>query len=647
MRFTRRAIIGLKAVTQLGIRQVWSLLRYRFLLHSGLLRLLTPTDNIKRKAPTDLAPHWFYTPPQKYLVASFGDDYIDQTIIRADEVLSGQARLFGACPQPIQLDPLGENRHWTAYERGFDPHGWDLKNIWEPARFDWALWLAKAYYFTGNEKYVCGFLEYWDVFCAHNPVNIGPNWQSGQEIAIRMINLIICLHFFKESPSISQARCQQVYYAICQHAARILVTMDYAKAQNNNHLMVEAVGLYGAGVFLPGHPHSARWKALGRRWFNQAIAAQIGDNGEYIQHSANYHRMMLMISIWMQHLLRADGEDMPVAVHLKLNPAVYWLREVLDEPSGKTPNLGHNDGSFILPFTICDYADYRPVLQASSRAFLSHPILKPGTWDDLSIWLGLIDTSKPATRQPTMAAPFIHRLGSQESWASLRAAKYQNRPAHADQLHVEIWHQGINLARDAGTYLYNAPTPWENSLAGTQVHNTIIINQQDQMLRAGRFLWLDWAQATLSGKTSSSVTVSHNGYRQLGVIHERTLEQIGESAWLISDCIQPVRVARDQTQKMVQLHWLIGDFDFTFKDLRFAFKTPDGILALKIWTNLNSISPEVNIIRAGISQIGLCDSIVHGWWSPTYGAKEPAISILYKIPASVPLTLYSHFQMDG
>jgi hypothetical protein len=46
-----------------------------------------------------------------------------------------------------------------------------------------------------------------------------------------------------------------------------------------------------------------------------------------------------------------------------------------------------------------------------------------------------------------------------------------------------------------GTFRYTAPAPWDNSLARTLVHNTIELNHQDQMKRAGRFLWLDWAQA--------------------------------------------------------------------------------------------------------------------------------------------------------
>ena len=84
----------------------------------------------------------------------------------------------------------------------------------------------------------------------------------------------------------------------------------------------------------------------------------------------------------------------------------------------------------------------------------------------------------------------------ENSWALIRAGRYTRRPFQADQLHVDLWWQGINLARDAGTYLYNGPPPWNNGLAGTAVHNTVTVDHHDQMRRAGRFLWVDWAQAS-------------------------------------------------------------------------------------------------------------------------------------------------------
>ena len=65
---------------------------------------------------------------------------------------------------------------------------------------------------------------------------------------------------------------------------------------------------------------------------------------------------------------------------------------------------------------------------------------------------------------------------------------------------------------DAGTYLYNAAPPWDNSLAFTAVHNTLTVNQRNQMTPAGRFLFVDRAQAEVVEAADDRLTARHDGY---------------------------------------------------------------------------------------------------------------------------------------
>ena len=96
-----------------------------------------------------------------------------------------------------------------------------------------------------------------------------------------------------------------------------------------------------------------------------------------------------MLSLWMQCLLKTEGKDFEDRTRKNLGLATNWLTGQLDLLSGNVPNLGHNDGSNILLFSKADYSDYRPIIQASSRAFLAKAALPAGEWDDLCIWLGL------------------------------------------------------------------------------------------------------------------------------------------------------------------------------------------------------------------------------------------------------------------
>ena len=119
--------------------------------------------------------------------------------------------------------------------------------------------------------------------------------------------------------------------SIARHADRIPQTLVYARAQNNNHLVVEAVALYTAGALL----HRSRLQNLGWKWLNRALQGQIGSFGEYIQHSTNYHRLMLQAVLWADAVRRALGENWPPATREALTRASHWLFSMLDPDSGR------------------------------------------------------------------------------------------------------------------------------------------------------------------------------------------------------------------------------------------------------------------------------------------------------------------------
>ena len=134
--------------------------------------------------------------------------------------------------------------------------------------------------------------------------------------------------------------------------------------------------------------------------------------------------------------------------------------------------------------------------------------------------------------------------GAHGSWAYLRAARFTSRPGHADQLHLDLWWQGLNLAQDPGTYRYTAAPPWDNALASTLVHNTLSVDGREQMTRAGRFLYLDWAQASPARARpgcrmapGSGSRASHDGYRRLGVTHQRQVTAFQDGRWLVEDSL--------------------------------------------------------------------------------------------------------------
>ena len=628
-----------KAIFQLGLRNVWQYTRYQIGLHSGYYHLRTPISSSSRLLPDDVfEPNWFFTLPNVDKLLALNNSYAQEAIHIGEEIIEGKARLFGAEPQPLNLKLNFPITHWSLYERGkvsipID----DIKLLWEPARFCWGIELGKAYYLSKEERFAQKFLELYQDFRQINPLNIGPNWQSAQEVALRLISLVTIAHLMQYSEAFSADFLFQLCTDIADHAERILPTLSYAKAQNNNHLISEAVGLFTASVFLKNHPHAYKWSRIGRQLFREALLNQIEVDGEYCQHSTNYHRMMLMLALWMRQMLLSQRKDLDPEEYRLLKSSVKWIQNQFDPISGKATNLGHNDGSLILPFTNADYGDYRPIVQAASAAFSKRKALPNGEWNDLMVWLGIEGIESSEDEQDLSVMHPNIRVGNSTAWASLRARKFRNRPAHADQLHVDLWYEGYNLLMDSGTYSYNAPPPWQNALAGTITHNTVRVDNHDQMLNAGRFLWLDWAQATLLNTSESCLTAMHNGYRKDGIIHQRRLIRMSDFIWEIVDDMLPLRLDKESHDFL--LHWLLPDWQYQIKAEKITLKAPFGYVSLETRPENHQNRLCLSLIRAGRTLVGDLQSPILGWYSPTYNVKLPALSILYSTRASAPIKL--------
>ena len=191
---------------------------------------------------------------------------------------------------------------------------------------------------------------------------------NAQEVAIRLMALVWSAQVFASASFSTPARMRRLARSIALHAARIPPTLVYARSQNNNHLVTEATALYLAGAALD----HADWRGLGWRWLNRALQTQISSNGEYIQHSTNYHRLMLQSALLADAVRRARRELWPVRTQHALARASHWLFALVDPVSGRAPNLGANDGALILPLSSSAFEDFRPAAQASRACLPAH-----------------------------------------------------------------------------------------------------------------------------------------------------------------------------------------------------------------------------------------------------------------------------------
>jgi hypothetical protein len=656
------------AMRELGPQQLFQYARYKLGLRSGYYKWATPSPASFAKAGLALAQ--VYTPPSKErLVEILGAKGIQLALQEADLAVQGQMRWFGAETAEIRLGPPEPLLHWTEYEtKEIAAPQVDVKFIWEPARLGWAFCLGRGYLLSGDERYSAAFWDLLNSFLDLNPAYLGLNWVSGQEVGLRVLAMTLAWHIFRDSIHSTSDRSDHLAQAVAEHASRISLTLAYARAQNNNHLLSEAAALYTAGLVLPDHTQACRWREKGWRCFHTGLKSQVAEDGAYVQNSTNYQRLMLQLALWVRRLSLRAGHPFPVESQARLQATTSWLLALLDRTSGGVPNLGPNDGTNLFPSAALPYEDFRPVLGAAAANFLHSAGFGQGPWDETGAWLGSEGSERvdPTHHGPVLAdsdpnpaparTPHILYSPGGESWAYLRAARFESRPGHADQLHLDLWWRGLNIARDAGTYLYNSPPPWENSLTATEIHNTVIVDGLEQMQRTGRFLYLNRAQAQVLGAGYDPsgrlirLTAQHDGYHRVGVTHQRKAAALPGDRWLIEDTLLPLPAsALAGASRSACLGWLLPDWSWEMESkgrrIKLALSTPLGPVELHLSSeDAEPGKMEFQIIRAGELVFGIGDfKPTWGWFSPTYGLKKPALSIRLTRRGPLPLSFKSEW----
>ncbi len=579
-------------------------------------------------------------------------------LAEADGILQGTLPFFGQLSftcgfpprwfrNPVTAQTVSPQQSWTQMRFASPVYG-DLKFILEPSRFLFVYPLVRAYALSGDDRIPQAFWSAIEDWASQSPPMGGPLWICGQECSLRILAWSFALHAFIDSPSTTDERMALLVSMIAAHAWRTAQTIGYARSQRSNHLISEAVGLWTAGTLYPELAEAQAWQNLGAHLLHDAVVDHITVEGVSRQHSFNYQRMVLHLLLWTLRLAEIYSAPLHEDVRGRAQSAYDFVRQWVDRVSGVAPNYGSDDGSLIFPLASASYRDFRPLVQLGA-AVLNRPALNCGPWDETALWFG----ARPVQTQESGAVPSLQtgyfRLGDQTSWALVRAGRYTRRPFQADQLHVDLWWRGINLARDPGTYLYNGSTPWNNGFAGTAVHNTVTVDDQDQMRRVGRFLWVDWAQASSRAYASNSHNCAdrfegeHDGYRRLGVTHRRAVRWLGGSGWVIVDDIADRADRNEAAKHDACLHWLAADLPFEVADSPFQIVfTSDG--ARIRWSIVSSVLGSAAIVRAGrsiatnkTSDFGNAEAPLLGWEASTYGELRPAVSLVQRVRSRLPI----------
>lgn len=588
---------------------------------------------------------------ESQISASLWNEQVTEQVRRLER---GALKYFGhgfhdvGWPVHFHFDPI-HNVEWpngvsAAAIDQLDPRRQDIKCAWEASRFSVAYALAREHVRHPDSPAAEFFWRHFDAWDQQNPYGLSINWNCSQEASFRLMAWLFAACATLDSPAAAPARLQRLTELVWYTGRQVSFNINYARSQKNNHALSEAAALWTIGQMFPELRAASAWREQGRRVMIAETHRQIYDDGSYVQHSMNYHRVMLDDCLWAMRIGQLHDEPLE-EIAAPVARATDWLLEMIDRRTGHVPNYGPNDGAQVLPLACCDYLDFRPVAQAAHYLLHGKRVFQPGPWDEKMLWLfgpsAADSTCQMRHRTPHFAAPSggYYTLAGPRTWGLIRAHRYRDRPHQADMLHFDLWCDGENILRDAGSYHYHCPAPWKHYFESTAAHNTVEVGGADQMLRGPRFLWFQWTEAKVLkyeqnwSENTETIVAEHDGYRRLqpGVVHQRRISRRGD-AYQIQDEL------RGRGRQNVALRWRLCPGDWRQSENAFRLRRESFEMRIEIL----AIPAEMTVELV----CGQTEPTPEGWESRYYADRQPTPTIIVRGVAQLPLTIATRIEVQ-
>jgi hypothetical protein len=516
----------------------------------------------------------------------------------------------------------------------------NVKVIWEKSRHHHLTVLAAAFCLTRDERYAEATVAQLLDWIANNPCLIGINWTHPLELAIRLIAWTWCGRLLRGSCHYEKlfGPNSPIWLAIGQHQQIIAQTYSHGSSANN-HLIGEMAGLFIASLAFPVYEHSPHWRKISQRILEREIVKQTFPSGLNREMAFEYHIFVaefLLLALWEseqasnpvvrfsenfratlkkiiaaipaltdfgQHLpVYGDGDEgMALQLQSRLGRRDIWLVQ-LGAFLLQSPNP--YGGEAALPLQLMGYGREAPATSLPES-------LPAATFADAGLYL--------LTRQRGLAQEiFVLADAGPLGYLSLAAH------GHADALAFTLSAGGKRLLVDPGTFCYFTDPDWRAYFRSSQAHNTVVVDGYDQSTQRGTFLWSDKAECRVSDWRANDqgyqLSASHNGYwARLGVIHERHLDLRGHRL-TIRDTL------RGRGSHLIQLFFQVDPEGTVGQESGSCLQIKNGQVAARL-----TFEPALQVrIQMGDAR--------SGWYSPHFGTKIPAATIVAEIRTALPVT---------
>jgi hypothetical protein len=446
-------------------------------------------------------------------VGRFELDAGKDVVERADAVLAHRFDLLGSGPTDLgrEIDwrsdfktgrrwPL---RHGSLLRLAYGD-GSDVKVPWELSRGQHLPLLAAAHRLTGERRYVDELGAQLESWIADNPPELGPNWASTMDVAIRAANWVAALALCAEHVA-REAWFEPTMASLLLHGRFVRTHLEWSKARGN-HYLANVVGLLPVAALYAGSGEGREWAEWAAGELVAEMEHQVRRDGTAHEASTGYHRLVTELFVCGTQAADALAPGrIPDWYRERLERMLAFVRDYT-RPDGLAPQIGDADDGRFLP--LGDYGadprDHRHLFERFEPASASSAYPDGGYYVLRSSGLYVIVRCGDTGR---------HGRGGH---------------GHNDQLAFELALNGQVLVIDPGTYVYTADPVERNRFRSTAFHSTLRIDglEQNELRDDDLFLMADRTRAEMLASDATSFEGRHHGFP--GAIHTRLLELHGD-----------------------------------------------------------------------------------------------------------------------
>lgn len=377
----------------------------------------------------------------------------------------------------------------------------DHKNIFELNRHQHLVLLAQAGLFSGSDKYWNELNAQLNSWFEQNPYGRGINWANSLEVAFRSISWLWLLHLGRDHFNAETKK--KLTQGLFQHGIHLENNLSLY-ADPSLHLLGEAVALHAIGTLFPAWTESARWSGVGGRVVAQEVQRQIYSDGAHFENSTYLH--LYALDMLLFHAVLCDSNPYKA----KLAKMAEYLESVLG-PARRLTYFGDDDGGRLFhPFGRQD--QYGSATLATCAQLLKmdfvhdyEDLMEQAAW-----WLGPKALARPAATGGRGSRLFrdvgMASLVSGSTHILMNAGSFglpTGAHSHADSLSITLRNGTEEILIDSGTFTYVGDMAERDYFRGTDAHNTIRIDHQNQATPSGLSGWADQPEVRIIGFEST------------------------------------------------------------------------------------------------------------------------------------------------